>query len=113
MTEAPEPNPVPRIRAMFITGFITSDTCGVLYLLIIGRLWESITLNPLAVVGALLGVGLSGMLIGNLAGLSLRLLLGERSGAAGWVMSVAVAGVAAAVTGLAIAVVLTSLLWHE
>jgi hypothetical protein len=85
---------------VFLAGFFTGNACGLLYLGVTGHPWESVTLSPLALVGAFLGVGLVGAMIGGVCDLSLRLLLGEGKTTAGWQAPAVVAGVASATIGL-------------
>jgi hypothetical protein len=111
MSEPLDPNPIPGIRAVFLAGFLTGDLCGLVYLAIIGHLWESILLNPLALIGAFLGIGLVGTMIGGVSGLSLGLLLGAHKGTVGRQVPFVVAGMTSAATGLLITRYLVATLW--
>ena len=77
----PTPDPMPGIRAVLIAGFVSGNAVGLAYLTLEGHLSESLRLNPLALLGAILGVGIAGTLVGAVCGLFLRLRL-EKQGAA-------------------------------
>jgi hypothetical protein len=96
-----ESDPTLGIRAVFLAGFLSGNVCGFLYLTFSGHLLESLWLNPLALFGAFLFVGLVGMLVAALSGFSFKLTAAERA-KDDWLVPVVVAGIASAVTGLVI-----------
>jgi hypothetical protein len=111
MNETGDYNPVPGIRAVLVAGFMSGNVLGWLYLAVTGHLLESLSLNPVALGGAFLGVGLVGMWVGAVSGLSLRLLLGERTASDGWYAPIIVAGAASGGMGLLIASFVVGVLW--
>ena len=112
MDENHDSDPVPGIRAVLLAGFLSGNAFGLLYLTFTGHLLESLWLNPLALVGAILGIGLVGVTIGAMCGLSLRLLLGEQKAKDGWLLPSLVAGAASAASGLWIAYMLVAMVFQ-
>ena len=107
----PTPDPMPGIRAVLIAGFVSDNAVGLACLTLEGHLSESLRLNPLALLGAILGVGIAGMLVGAVCGLFLGLRL-EKQGAADVSREpVVVSAIASALVGLLIASVAISALW--
>jgi hypothetical protein len=110
MHERDDPRPV--IRAVLLAGFFSGNLCGVVYMVARGVFVEGLRLNPLAMLGGFLGVGLLGMMGGALCGLSLRLVL-ERTGrlASGRWTPVVIAALASGFVGLVIVYALVGILW--
>jgi hypothetical protein len=93
------PSPISGIRAVFLAGFFTGNAFGLLYLLFSGNLLGSL-MNPLALGGAFIGVGILGTMIGGITGLGLRLLLGEQDASKGWEAPIIASVIASALMGL-------------
>lgn len=113
MVEHGDSDPTSGIRAVLLVGFLSGDTFGLLYLTFTGHLLESLWLNPLALFGAFLGIGMVGAMIGSVFGLSSRMLLGKRWAKNGWLVPVLVAGTASGVAGLLQAYVLVALVFQS
>lgn len=111
MSDPSNNNEAQGIRSVLIAGPACSVVMGMLFLLIQGLLWEAITLNPLALIGALLGLGLVGAIVGNISGMGLRMLLRDESSNDDWQIPVIAAGAASALVGLMITHFLAGLLW--
>lgn len=109
-SNADSSNPMPRIRAVLLAGFVAADIAGLLYLALAGRFMEALTLNPLALFGALLGGGLMGMAFGVLCGLTLSMVLGVQSSSKGWLAPILVSGCVGTATGWMIAYVIMGML---
>ncbi len=110
MNDRDDPRPV--IRAVLLTGFFGGNVCGMLSMAARGVLLDGLRLNPFAMFGGFLGVGLVGMMFGAICGLSLRLVL-ERTGRAGagrWT-PVATAAVVSGFIGTVIVYSLVGLFW--
>ena len=113
MSEPVDSNPIVGSRAVFIAGFLTGNVCGLVYLGVGGHLWESVSLNPIALIGAFLGIGLVGTLIGGMSGLALKLLLDAQMVTRGWLAAVIIAGLTSGLTGLLITGYLVVELWYD
>jgi hypothetical protein len=106
------PDPTPAIRAVLLTGFFSGNAVGLVYMAVRGVLLEAIQLNPLAVFGGFLFVGLLGLMVGAFSGLSLKLLLDKVSGdTAPWWMPAFVAGCFSALVGFYVTHGMTSFFW--
>ena len=101
---------MPGIRAVLAAGFLTGNAVGLLYLTYEGHLSESLELNPLALFGAILGVGIAGMMAGAACGLCIKLLQ-EKRGAAEVGGPIIVSAAASGLVGFLIANALISALW--
>ncbi|MSQ96742.1 MAG: hypothetical protein EXR98_19610 [Gemmataceae bacterium] len=113
MSEVEDSNPVPGIRGVFIAGFFSGNISGLTYLTINGHLIDSVTLNPIALIGAFLGIGLVGAMLGGLSGLSVKLLRGAMKAKDGWHIPVAVAAAVSATVGLLISWPLIAVLFGD
>jgi hypothetical protein len=107
----PNPDPMPGIRAVLITGFLSGNVIGLIYLALEGHLGESLRLNPVALFGAVLGVGIAGMMVGAACGLFLRLRLEKRGAADVSQGPLVVSAVASAFVGFVIASAVINALW--
>jgi hypothetical protein len=94
-----ESDPMPGIRLVLAAGFVSADAVGLLCLTIAGQLIQAAILNPLALAGAIAGVGFLGMMFGSIGGLSLRLLLAGRSAAGGWYAPIVLSALIGAAIG--------------
>ena len=84
-----------------LAGFLSALAGGFLCLLVRGWLLDVI-FNLLLVIGGGIGIGLAGMLIGSICGLSLRCLLEYQRPMSGWGQPVALATIVAGVLGFMI-----------
>jgi hypothetical protein len=97
------PDPTGGIRAVLVTGFVAGNVSALFYMATRGVLIEAIQLNPIAVLGGFLAVGLVGMITGTMCGLSLRLILERIAGASkSWWPPVLFAAVVSGAIGLLI-----------
>jgi len=101
---------MPGIRAVLLAGFLSGNAIGLLYLTLEGDLLESLQLNPLALFGAFLAVGLAGMMVGALCGLP-RFCLEKLGAADGWQGPVVVSGTVYACVGFMISSAVIGALW--
>lgn len=109
MNDPHDPRPV--IRAVLLAGFFGGNLCGMLYMAARGVLLEGLSLNPLAMLGGFLAVGLVGMMGGGMCGLALTLAL-EKSGTRRFLwMPVVTAAVVSGVIGTVIVYALVGLFW--
>jgi hypothetical protein len=104
------PDPMPGIRAVLIAGFVSGNSVDLIFLALEGHLLESLELNPLALFGALLGVGIAGMMTGAFAGLIVKLVQ-EKRGATDVGGPVIVSAVISGLVGFAIANAIIGVLW--
>src|SRR5579864_8515287 len=74
----PTPDPMPVIRAVLLAGFISGNAIGLIYLTLEGHLLESLQQNPLALFGAILGIGIAGTMVGGACGLMIKLVQEKR-----------------------------------
>jgi len=106
------PNPMPGIRAVIWTGFLTSNVAAIIPLVARGHWRDLIELLPdelPTLLGAVLGIGTLGMVIGTIIGLSLRLLVESEAENRGWGAPLIAAGIVSTLTGLAVGQGLTAL----
>jgi hypothetical protein len=102
---------MPGIRAVLVTGCLSGNLVGLALLTFEGHLSESLRLNPIALLGAILEVGIAGMLVGAVCGLFLRLRLEKQGAADVWQGPVVVSAAASALVGFLIANAAISALW--
>ena len=106
-----EPDPTPGIRLVILGGFLGANAGSFLSLVARGYVSE-VLVNPLAIFGGFMGIGLLGAMVGSISGLSLRLLLERLKLAIGWHLPVVLAIIAAAMLGFAVTdSILSSLLY--
>jgi len=109
MSQRSESDPTSGIRAVLTGGFLSGNVGAFLYLVFQGFLLDAV-MNPLAVVGCFLGIGLIGMMAGAVFGLSLRLILTKLEANCGWRGPMALSMAVSGVLGLLIVHVIMSLL---
>jgi hypothetical protein len=109
-------DPRPGIRAVLLTGFFAGNVCGLLYALLTGRLFENLgwidSYALLAFVGAMMGVGIVGTMVGAFVALSARLLLHGMRLSESWWTPVVLSGLTSGLIGLCVAVFLVGALFE-
>ncbi|MEI7687284.1 MAG: hypothetical protein WCL32_19930 [Planctomycetota bacterium] len=108
-------DPRPGIRAVLMTGFLSGNIVGLLYVLLMGYLLQSWWFDLgslLAAFGTIIGVGVVGVMVGAVAGLSARVFLHGMRISESWWPPVILSGLASASLGFCIAVFLVAALFE-
>ncbi len=99
MDESPELDPMPGIRAILLAGFLSGNGLGLFYITVSGN-FAKLLMEPLAVLGVFLAIGLAGLMVGTFLGLTLRLFQRDQKANEGWHGPIFVAVLASGTIGV-------------